>query len=68
MVQVRLIKFSSLDAINGWINSLEMKRNKMRYTPYNGFNFEDSFVNHAKASQIDSDIEYLKTVRKNFLK
>lgn len=62
-VSIQDIKFTSIDSVNACLASFELKLNRMRFTPYNGFNFEDSFVNTAKRSQIEADIAYLKSIR-----
>lgn len=57
------IKFPSIDSVNACLARLELKLNRMLFTQYNGFNFEDSFINTAKRSQIEADIAYLKSIR-----
>ncbi|MFN3454042.1 MAG: hypothetical protein ACK41T_03715 [Pseudobdellovibrio sp.] len=63
-MNTKLVKIESIYTINNKINNLELKINKMKFTMYNGFNYEESFVNHKGLADLESEIEYLKQLRK----
>lgn len=62
-MQVKDIKFTTVETINYMINSLEKDLNAVKFTMYNGFNFHKSFLNRDLIERVESDINYLKSLR-----
>lgn len=65
-MNIKLIKFDTIDSVNRAISSLEIKLNKMIFTTYNGFNYDESFLNYKKINKIKNEIKYLRGLRNEY--
>lgn len=50
----------NLDEVNSNINAIEYKINRMKFTMYNGYNYDESFVNYKLIAKLNKELKTLK--------